>query len=88
MKELPPEETLSNLPVKPKFREDGPLSEFAMRGAAVKRSCERTIPLQELYSILSPCSSSRARTSIRRETVPNVPAIIHCSRCLTFNEIS
>ena len=48
MEELPPEETLSNLPVKPKFREDGPMSEFAMRCAAVKRSCERTTLLQEL----------------------------------------
>jgi hypothetical protein len=36
MKELPPEETLSNLPVKPEFREDGPMFEFAMLGAAVR----------------------------------------------------
>jgi hypothetical protein len=88
MKELPAEETLSNLPVKPKFREGGPMSEFAMRGAAVKRSCERTIPLQELYSTLSPCSAPERELQSARQTLPNVPAIIRCSSYLTFNEIS
>jgi hypothetical protein len=73
MKELPPEETLSNLPVKPKFREDGPYVRICDARCCHEKILRADDTAAGTILNFESVFCSRARTSIRKANTPERP---------------